>query len=352
MPRAYRTVRDHLDDIIGLARCIFEQRKATKEARLAELRFEIADRAEQIEGSLELARIASQPLPLDRLRRAFKLEPQEVRCLYILLGLNVSDDVRRIAGQPAGTATLELLDQLVYSSTPARDRFGDQLADDGRLFGNGLVEFADETGSRFSRPVRVSDRVVELAFGRERPTSDLADFATLTIARSMDLQIRAEARREVRSALVRHVETGSGPVPVIRGVADGGRRAVIASVAYDLGARLLLVHCGALPEKLAAALTTIKREAILAGAVIVLGDAEHLAGDAQLGRRDRQPAVDSAFAFYAGPLAITMATDAQTANLMLSRGTLVVDVAPLSDAERQIVREQGGSESARNQAAK
>lgn len=352
MPRAYRTVRDHLDDIIGLARCIFEQRKATKEARLAELRFEIADRADQIDGSLELARIASQPLPLDRLRRAFKLEPQELRCLYLLLGLNVSDDVRRIAGLSGGTASLELLDQLVYSSTPARDKFGDQLADDGRLFGNGLIEFADETGSRFSRPVRVTDRVVELAFGRERPTSELAEFATLTIARSMDLQIRADARREMTSALFHHVEAGSGPVPIIRGVADGGRRAVIASVAYELGARLLLVHCGALPDKLGPALITIKREAILAGAVIVFGDAEHLAGDAQLGRRDRQPAVDAAFAYYAGPLAITMAANAPSENLMLSRGTIVIDVPPLSDLERQIVREQGGSESARNQAAK
>lgn len=351
MPRAYRTVRDHLDDIIGLARCIFEQHRTTKDVRLAELRFEIADRAEQIEGSLELARIASMPLPLDKLRRSFKLEPPEVLSLYLLLGLAVSKEVRDIAERD-GTATLELLDQLVYASTPARDRFAEQLADEGRLFGNGLVEFADDTGSRFARPVRATDRVVELAFGRDRPTTDLADFATLTIARSLDVQTRVDARREVRSAIVRHVETGSGPIPVIRGVADGGRRAIVASVAHELGARMLLVHCGALPERAAPALTAIKREAILAGAVIVLGDAEHLAGDAQLGRRDRQPAVDAAFAYYSGPLAITVAPDTETANLMLTRGTMVVDIAPLSEAERSLVREAGDSESVRRQAAK
>ena len=86
VPRAYRTVRDHLDDIIGFTRAVFEQTKATNPARLAELQFEIVDRHEQIEGSLEIARISSMALPLDRLRKAFKLETEEVRCIYLLLG--------------------------------------------------------------------------------------------------------------------------------------------------------------------------------------------------------------------------------------------------------------------------
>ena len=72
VPRAYRTVRDHLDDITGFARCVFEQAKTTKPARLAELQFEITDRFEQIEGSLELGRIKLMPLPLDRLRKALE----------------------------------------------------------------------------------------------------------------------------------------------------------------------------------------------------------------------------------------------------------------------------------------
>ncbi|HEX5062207.1 MAG TPA: hypothetical protein VFV99_22710, partial [Kofleriaceae bacterium] len=333
MPRAYRTVRDHLDDIVGYARCVFEQAKATDPARLAELQFEIADRFEQMEGSLELARIASMPLPLDRLRKAFKLEKEEVRCLYLLLGLAVSNEVRTLANND-GTGSIEVLDRLVYGSSPARDRFADHLANDGRLFGYGLTEFADDNRSRFARPVRVSDRVVDLAFGRDRAASELAGFGTLTIARPGQLLIPDDARREVQSALRRHTELGIGPVPVIRGVSGSGRRALVASVANELGARMLIVHCGALPENLGAALTTIMREAILAGTVIVLADAEHLAADATQGRRDRAAAIDAAFAHYSGPLAITMAKDASPANLMQRRGAIVVDLPALTEAER------------------
>jgi hypothetical protein len=159
VPRAYRTVRDHLDDIIGFARCVFEQHRGATPARLAELQFEIADRAEQIEGSLELARIASMPLPLDRLRKAFKLEPEEMRCLYLLLGLAVSTDVRALANSE-GSGSIELLDQLVYATSGVRDRFADHLANDGRLLGYGLIEYADETRSRFARPIRVSEREI------------------------------------------------------------------------------------------------------------------------------------------------------------------------------------------------
>jgi hypothetical protein len=326
VPRAYRTVRDHLDDIVGFARCVFEQhKKATNPVRLAELQFEIADRFEQIEGSLELARIASMPLPLDRLRKAFKLEAEEVRCLYLLLGLAVSADVRTLAGTD-GTGSIELLDQLVYATSPSRDRFADHLASDGRLFGYGLIEFADDTRSRFARPVRVSDRVVDLAFGRDRAVSELAGFGTLTVARPSELPLPDAARAGVRAALVRHAEQGGGPIPVIRGTPGSGRRALVASIANELGARLLIAHCGALPDKLAPALTTIMREAILAGAVIVLADADHLAGDAAQGRRERAPAVDAAFAHHTGPIAITMGKDASPANLVQLRGTIVVDL--------------------------
>jgi hypothetical protein len=334
VPRAYRTVRDHLDDIIGFARCVFEQhRKASSPARLAELQFEIADRYEQIDGSLELARIASMPLPLDRLRKAFKLEQEEVRCLYLLLGLAVSNDVRTLAGSD-GTGSIELLDQLVYTAPSSRDRFADHLSSDGRLFGYGLIEFADESRSRFARPVRVSDRVVDLAFGRDRAVTELAGFGTLTIARPLELIIPDDVRADVRAALRRHAEQGAGPVPVIRGVPGSGRRALVATVANELGARLLIVHCGALPERLSPTLTTIMREAILAGAVIVLADAEHLAGDVTQGRRDRAPTVDAAFAHYSGPIAITMGKDASPANLMQLRGSVVIDLPPLTEAQR------------------
>ncbi|HEY5922038.1 MAG TPA: ATP-binding protein, partial [Kofleriaceae bacterium] len=65
-----------------------------------------------------------------------------------------------------------------------------------------------------------------------------------------------------------------------------------------------------------------------------LADAEHLAGDVHQGRRDRAPALDAAFAHYSGPIAITMAKDASPAGLMHLRGTVVVDLPPLTEAQR------------------
>lgn len=332
VPRAYRTVRDHLDDVIGFARCVFAQRTTTDPGRLAELQFEVADRLDQIEGSLELARSAMTPLPLDRLRKAFALEHEEMRSLYLLLGLAVSADVRAVAGTELGT--LELIDHLLYANTSARDRFADHLANDGRLFGYGLIEFVDENRSRFARPVRISDRVIDLAFGRDRPTSELTGFASLSPAEPKDLLIPDDVRRDVRAALTRHAEHGAGVVPVLRGVTGSGRRALVSTIAHELGARVLVVHCGALPDRLGHALTTIMREAILAGAVIVLADAEHLAGDLSQGLRARTSAIDVAFAHYSGPLAITLAKDASPGALVPSRGVVVVDLPALTEAQR------------------
>jgi hypothetical protein len=332
VPRAYRTVRDHLDDIIGLARCIFAQRSTTDAARLAELQFETADRFEQIEGSLELARIATKPLPLDRLRKAFRLDQEEMRVLYLLLGLAVSAEVRDLAGTEI--ASLELIDQLIYANSNARDHFADHLAADGRLFGYGLIEFAEESRSRFARPVRVSDRVIDLAFGRDRAANELTGFASISAAEPHELLIPEELRREVHAALLRHVERGVGAIPVVRGVQGAGRRALISAIAHELGARVLVVRCGALPDRLGHALTTIMREAILAGAVIVLADAEHLAGDVMQGQRERASAIDAAFAHYSGPIAITLAKDASPATLMQSRGVVVADLPLLTEAQR------------------
>ncbi|MDB4961511.1 MAG: hypothetical protein JWP01_1510 [Myxococcales bacterium] len=158
--------------------------------------------------------------------------------------------------------------------------------------------------------------MVELAYGRDRAASELAGFATLADACASDLLVPDDARRSTLVALQRHVDTGGGPVPVLRGPEGSGRRALISTLAHELGARVLVVRCGALPERLGPALTAITREATLAGAVIVIADAELLAADPGTGRPDRTGALHAAFTGYAGPLAITMAHEASPANLM------------------------------------
>jgi SpoVK/Ycf46/Vps4 family AAA+-type ATPase len=110
------------------------------------------------------------------------------------------------------------------------------------------------------------------------------------------------------------------------------RRSLARTIAKELGAQVLVVSCGALPDRLGPALMAIRREAILANAVIVLADAERLAGDAM--QRERETAIDVAFAQYPGPIAITLAKDASPARLMPSRGVIVVELPALSEGER------------------
>jgi SpoVK/Ycf46/Vps4 family AAA+-type ATPase len=126
-------------------------------------------------------------------------------------------------------------------------------------------------------------------------------------------------------------------VPVLRGAPGSGRRALVSTIAQELGAQLLVVRCGELPpERLGPALIAIQREAVLARAVIVLADAERLAGD-EPGRADRTPAVEAAFASFAGPLALTVGGEASTPLFARTRGAVVVELPPLSEAERAVL---------------
>jgi len=334
-PRAYRSARDHVDDVVALARALFERRAlaaAGEPQRLGVLDFEIAKRGEDIEDSLAAARARGLELPLDRIGAAFQLHAAELRCVYLLLALAIAAEVRELAGSPDGTGTIEQLGELVHAAPEVRDRFAEHLGPDGRLLAYGLVEYAGGGRGRFARPLRLADRIVELAYGLDRP--DLGAFATLVNPAASDLIVPEDARAAVCGALRRHVEAGRGPVPVLRGARGSGRRTLLASVARELGARLLVVRCGELPwHRLGPALTAIAREAVLAHAVIVLADAEQLAGD-QAGRPDRTPAVEAALAGFAGPLALTVGRGASTLLFARTRGAVVVELPPLSEAER------------------
>ncbi|MEO8707338.1 MAG: ATP-binding protein, partial [Kofleriaceae bacterium] len=127
----------------------------------------------------------------------------------------------------------------------------------------------------------------------------------------------------------------AGAIPLVRGAEGSGRRTLVGSAARAIGARLLLVSCQALPaEGLGRALTAIRREAVLARAVIVFVEAERLAEDHETGRPDRAPAVEAAFVGYPGPLAMTARTHAQPRLFGGTRGTVAIDLPALSEAER------------------
>src|SRR5689334_3132188 len=105
--RAYRSARDHVEGVVAFARALLERRAhAGEPQRLEALDLEIARCGEDLARGLAGARAQGFVLPLERVRAAFQLDPAEQRCLYLLLALAVSAEVRELAGSPDGTAAV------------------------------------------------------------------------------------------------------------------------------------------------------------------------------------------------------------------------------------------------------
>jgi SpoVK/Ycf46/Vps4 family AAA+-type ATPase len=340
MSRAYRSARDHLDDLVELAGMLLQPpgaggaaggeetaARAEVERHLERVRLE-----DLIDQRVEATRAAGAELPFGRLCSAFELTPTEVRCLRLLVGLEVSSRARGFL--EGGAATLEDLDRLVYAPS-VRDRFAIELALGGRLFAYALVEWADDDRrSRFGRAVRASARVVDLAFGRVELADEVAACADLAApARSWQhLLVPAEAKSTVLEAMRARAERGA--VPLIVGPRGSGRRSLATGAAHELGANVLTVRCADLAaDRFGAVVAAIQREAILFGAAVVLADAEHLQSDAATARRSRAAALDAAFASFPGALAAT-ASAGLTAPLFPSRGMVLVELGVPAETER------------------
>jgi hypothetical protein len=324
MPMAYRTSREHLDDLIRLAHLALARRADRDAAERAALDLGAVDLAERIEARVALS---EAELPLERLRAAFGLEATEQRCLWLLLGHAVSSEVRAASGHADGLP-LELLDAAVYGAPALRERFAAELGPGGRVLRHGLVEL-DGAGPRLGRRARIADRVVELALGVDALADDVAGFARLLPAPAGELLVPAELSRAVLAALAHHAEHGGGPIPVVCGGGGAGKRALIAGAAAELGARVLDVSCRALPAD-PRALVAVQREAILHRAVLVFTGADELAE----GPEARARAVDAALRGYPGPVAIT-ARRPPGAALAPSRGALVLEVPLPPERERE-----------------
>ena len=351
MATSYRGSRDHLDDLVELARRIVERRGAElapatdddAARRLADREVGIAILAERIERRLAATAAAGPAVPLDRLCTTFALSSTERRVLGFLIALEIAPGTVGAAEARLGAhASLEALDALFYRDPEVRSRFADELATDGRLFRHALVEWADARGddtSRFARTLRPVPRVIELAFGRTALAPDVAAVATL-IERPAPapLLVPDAALRTVREALRTHAERGDGPVPLVIGPPGAGRHAVVLTAARALDRAVLSVRCAELPAdaRLADTLAAIEREAMLHGALIELRGAEVLPADAEAGRRDRAHALDAVLAHCPAPLVIT-ATAELTAPLVPSRGTIPVELGVPAEAERAIL---------------
>ncbi|MBA3465118.1 MAG: ATP-binding protein [Deltaproteobacteria bacterium] len=330
MARAYQFVREHLDDVVALARLIFARRRLaldTPAMTIAEDDLEIADLGERIELRLGASHEAGFELPFDRLRTAFQLNETEQRTLEILVALAVSSEVRELANSPHGGSSLEQIDDLVYAHPSVRDRFAEDLSPDGRLLGYRLIELAATTESRFVRSVRVADRIVDLLYGANRAIADLTA-ARLVDPGTSELLLPEDQIELARRALRRHETTGGGPILLLRGPDGSGRRSIVGTIARELGARLLVVSSPSLPgDRISVALMAIQREAILARAVIVFAAVDEMLRDDEAHQRDRALAIASAFASYPGPVAMTATTGGPVTGLFGARGVTVIELA-------------------------
>ena len=345
MARAYRGIREHLDDLIQLALLVLRRPTLGDARALAELDLATVELSELVEARLEVTAARGEPMPLDQLRTAFQLEATEQRCLWLLVALAVSSEARALAGG-SDALTLEALDAMVYRTPELRDRFVRELGAGGRLLRYGLIEAQDDGATgHLARPVRIAEPLVELAYGASAQSSETLAYATLVEPVEVELLMPGETRELVRVALRHQIQTGGGgPVPVVRGADGSGRRALIGELARELGASLLVVRCADLAKapRLGRALVAIQREAILHRAVVVLAGADALASEAAGDAAAR--AVDAAFRGYVGPVAMTASTHLAIA-LVPARGTMIVDLPLPTEAQRAVLwmRHLGGA---------
>jgi hypothetical protein len=389
LARTYRNPREHLDDCIALVAQLFERQivahweqgilprikdefsgtfvggsevlallkgglPATPEGdqRLATLDAAISAREDQIEGKLAEAHKQDEPLPFDRLRRAFGLTPTEQRALWVLIAVEVSARLRQLMRYLVNEATrvhadVGLLEILVYGTQQTRDQLIHELSPDGRLFRYRLVE---PVGGRRSqddlpflmRPLKVNARVIELVHGVIRLDREVAEVATLLQslpphdALLMPETVKQETTELMRNAVAAAQRGVAAPVIVLTGAEGSGRRSLVYGAAKQLDCAILHVSCDRLPSdtgELARTSRALVREAILFHAVPLLHNVDALTGDVEAGRPDRSGPLDRELQGFVGPLAATSSRkDSRPA--ALSRGLVIVDVPMPGEAAR------------------
>ncbi|MEO8700915.1 MAG: ATP-binding protein [Kofleriaceae bacterium] len=336
----YAHARDHLDDVIALVIAMLERHRrapaATSEPelrQLAELDVDLARRAEIIAGRRE--RTPADRLPLDRVQRAFALSDSEATALMVLCALEVSSAARKAAApfleQRTASATIELVEALVYANAGTRSASVVELASDGRLFRHRLAIQGDPELPWLARSVRVAPRLLELAMGRVRLDIEVAKLATLIEEpRAGDHLLVEPALRSLVHEALEH-----GRIPFLVGPRGSGRTAMALGAAHALAAPVLVVRAGALPREptaLVEAIQSISREATLFGAVLVVCELHVLAGDVERSVPDAIPTVAATLSGHLGPLAITGERVAWPPGA--ARSVIAVELKPPGEADR------------------
>ncbi|HEV7555284.1 MAG TPA: ATP-binding protein [Kofleriaceae bacterium] len=386
MARPYRNARELLDDVVGLAFDLAMRQitvytevgflpRATDEfsgtyvsfadvrtlldggrppspeaiTRVAELDAAIESTGEHVEARLEASRAAGVALPLDELRQRLALTPTEARALYVVLAIETNQRMRQLMRYLVNDATriypdVGLLELLVYQAPALRERWVRELADDAPLFRYRLLESVGRGDEPFLlRAVRIAPRVIEMAVGIDRLDPEVASCAELIDSpRGFDeLEVPRAVKDHIVALFDDAITAGRigvrRPAVLVQGPEGSGRRSLIEGAAAALNLGVLRIHCGALPREpqaLVNAAHALAREAMLAQAVVVLDDADQLAGDPETGRIDRSAVIDRTLVDHVhAPIAV-VAPKGDGRPLHLSRGLVSVELGVPTEVTR------------------
>jgi AAA+ superfamily predicted ATPase len=320
MIREYATAREYMEDVIRHVDRMLQQHGAivstddeAAQRRAAELTLELEREDELMRARCESSAALGIELPLERLRRAFALTPTEQQVLEILIALEVSAQVRASAKpylDQTGSATIELLEGLVYRHRRSHASTIEELGVDSRLFALQLAHSGSGDLPWLARPVKIAPRVLELALGRLRLDPQVAKVASLVSepANGDVLLLDINVRAVVETAIKGQLERSGAPLPFVVGADGSGRGSVVHAAAHSLGRPVLDVRGSQLPRdpvELASLVTAMLRETVLFGAVLLIRELDALVGNLERGVADRVAVVVAGVVHAGVPVAFT-----------------------------------------------
>ncbi|MBK7078652.1 MAG: ATP-binding protein [Myxococcales bacterium] len=334
--RPYTDASEHLADQLAAVRVALRlaarRRSGADAAELARL----AERRARIEGE-SAARAAVSELalvPLERVRRTFRLSPTEVGVLVLLTAIEVDVRLHGLAvalmkDAARGHVDVGFLGEVLYAD--ARQRLPFELGADGALVRFGLVQL-DGGAPVFTlgRP-RVAARVVDLLHGRDRLERGLARVVEPIAPLPAEALVVTEGQLVELAGLVgAAIERPGHPVLVMSGPDGAGRKALVATLAATAGVATLRVRVAALPRsagELAAVGAALMREAMLARAVLVLEGVDQAPPGVG-------PLDDALCPAYPGPIVATAGRITGRPPAM-ARGVVIIELGVPAETERE-----------------
>jgi hypothetical protein len=349
-PPPYARAVDHLFDQLRICDTLLRAavrrkqlgdiRHWERDADLARLAEELAEHDRVSRARVEVSEI--DHVPLERLRRVFRLSPTEVRVLVLLVGLEIDVSLReRVRGLMADHSRphpdVGLLAELLYHG-PEKARVPEELGADGVLLRCGLIHVDRISDVAFVlRRVRAVERVIELVHGKDVLDRELTRFVDLISPMPpADLVLDGPLFDELTGLVGAAIETARRgrphPVLLLSGHDGSGRKTLLAAAAASHGFSTMRIRAKALPRDEASLRQLgpmLLREAILWHAVVVLDGVDQLGPEAMNYRAD-----EILLGAYTGPIAATCGKITGKPPQM-GRGAVVLEVPVPGETTRE-----------------